>query len=157
MIKTHQQQLRELDKLIDDYLQSDDDLQHKDRLLQSTPGIGPQTSAMLLSHLPELGRLNRHQIAALVGLAPYDRKSGKQDRGAHIAGGRKEVRCMLYMAALAARRWNPNILHFSKTLEKQGKPFKVIMTACMRKLLIILNTMMRNGTLWKSEKITKNN
>jgi len=156
MIKTLEQQIRELDELIDDYIQSDDDLQHKNRLLQSTPGIGPQTSAMLLSHLPELGQLNRHQIAALVGLAPYDRKSGKQNRGAHIAGGRKEVRCMLYMAALTARTWNPAIRHFSQTLEKQGKSFKVVMTACMRKILIISNAIIRDQQLWTSKKILKN-
>lgn len=155
MIKTLEHQIRELDELIDDYIQSDDDLQDKDRLLRSTPGIGPQTSAMLLSHLPELGRLNRHQIAALVGLAPYDRKSGKQTRGAHIAGGRKEVRCMLYMATLTARRWNPKILHFAKTLENQGKPYKVIMTACMRKLLIISNAIIRDQKLWSTKKILK--
>ena len=156
MIKTLEHQIRELDELIDDYIQSDDDLQHKDRLLQSTPGIGPQTSAMLLSHLPELGQLNRHQIAALVGVAPYDRKSGKQNRGAHIAGGRKNVRCMLYMAALTARNWNPAIRHFSKTLEKQGKSFKVVMTASMRKLLIISNAIIRDQQLWTAKKILKN-
>jgi transposase len=156
MIKTLEQQIRELDELINDYIQSDDDLQHKDRLLQSTPGIGLQTSAMLLSHLPELGRLNRHQITALVGLAPYDRKSGKKDAGSHIAGGRKEVRCMLYMAALTARRWNPKILHFAENLEQSGKPFKVIMTACMRKLLIISNAIIRDQELWSAKKILKN-
>ncbi len=156
MIKTLEYQIRELDELINDYIQSDDDLQHKDHLLRSTPGIGPQTSAMLLSHLPELGQLNRHQIAALVGLAPYDRKSGKQNRGAHIAGGRKEVRSMLYMAALTARTWNPAIRHFSQTLEKQGKSFKVVMTASMRKLLVISNAIIRDQQLWTLKKILKN-
>jgi transposase len=156
MMKVLEHQIRQLDELIDEQIQADDDLQHNDRLLRSTPGIGPHTSAMLLSHLPELGQLNRHEIAALVGLAPYDRKSGKQDRGAHIAGGRKQVRCMLYMAALTARNWNPSIRHFSETLEKQGKSFKVVITACMRKLLVICNAIVRDQQLWTPKKYVKN-
>jgi transposase len=156
MIKTLEYQIRELDNLIDDHIQADDDFQHKDHLLRSTPGIGPQTSAMLLSHLPELGTLNRHQIAALVGLAPFDRQSGKQTRTAHIAGGRKEIRSLLYMAALTARRCNPIIRHFSLRLEKQGKSFKVVITACMRKLLVILNALIRDQILWTPRKILKN-
>jgi len=155
MIKTLEHQIRELDELIDEHIQSDDDLQQKDRVLRSTPGIGPQTSAMLLSHLPELGQLNRHEVAALVGLAPYDRKSGKQDRGAHISGGRKQVRCMLYMAALTARTWNPSIRYFSESLEAQGKSFKVVMTACMRKLLVICNAMVRDQQVWSPKKNVK--
>jgi len=148
MIKTLEFQIRELDELIDDHIQADDDCQHKDRLLRSTPGVGKQTSAMLLSHLPELGTLDRHQIAALVGLAPFDRQSGQQTRRSHIAGGRKEVRSLLYMAALTARRCNPVIRHFAVRLEKRGKSFKVVITACMRKLLVMLNALIRDQILW---------
>jgi transposase len=156
MIKTLEYQIRELNDLINDHIQGNEDFQHKDRLLQSVLGVGPQTSAMLLGHLPELGQLNRHQVAALVGVAPYDRQSGKQARGAHIAGGRKEVRCMLYMAALTAYRCNPVIRHFARTLESQGKIFKVVITACMRKLLTILNALLRDQPLWSPKKFLKN-
>ncbi|OQB97455.1 MAG: Transposase [Candidatus Hydrogenedentes bacterium ADurb.Bin101] len=156
MIHTIEHQIRELDDLIQDHIQGDGDFQQKDRLLRSVPGVGPQTSAMLLSHLPELGRLNRHQIAALAGLAPYDCKSGKQARASHIAGGRKPVRSLLYMAALTARRCNPVIRHFAELLEDQGKSFKVILTACMRKLLIILNAIIRDQQIWTPKKFLKN-
>jgi len=156
MIKTLEYQIRELDDLIDEQIQADDDFQNKNQILRSAPGIGPQTTAMLLSHLPELGQLNRHQIAALAGLAPYDRQSGQQVRRAHIAGGRKEIRCLLYMAALTARTYNPAIRRFAQRLEAQGKPFKVVMTACMRKLLLILNALIRDQQVWTPKKFLKN-
>jgi len=156
MIKTLEYQIHELDRLIQEHIQADDDFQGKDRILRSSSGVGPQTSAMLLSHLPELGRLNRHQIAALAGLAPYDRQSGNLVRGAHIAGGRHEVRCLLYMAAVTARRCNPTIRQFAQNLENKGKSFKVVITACMRKLLIILNAMIRDQQVWNNEKNLKN-
>lgn len=157
MIRTLDCQITDLDELITKHIQSDDELSHKDQILRSTPGIGPQTSAILLSQLPELGLLNRQQIAALVGVAPYDFRSGRFAGQSRIWGGRKEIRNMLYMAALTAMRYNPVIKHFSQRLVSQGKKFKVVITACMRKLLIILNTMMRNETSWKNEKISKNN
>ena len=153
MIKTLEFQIREIDELIQEHIQADEDFQRKDQILRSTGGVGPQTSAMLLSRLPELGRLNRHQVAALVGLAPYDRKSGKQDRRAHIAGGRADVRSLLYMAALSAQRFNPAIKTFAQRLQDQGKPFKVVITACMRKLLIILNALLRDQIPWTLKKL----
>lgn len=155
MIRTIEYQIRELDKLIQDHIQGDDDLEHKDRILRSVPGVGPQTSAMLLSHLPELGCLNRHEIAALAGLAPYDRQSGKQVFRSRISSGRKEVRCVLYMAALTAYRCNPIIRRFAGELKSRGKSFKVMLTACMRKLLIILNALVRDQQLWNPEKKLK--
>lgn len=155
MVKTLEYQIRGLDELIQEHIQTDDDFRDKDRILRSLPGVGPHTSAMLLAHLPELGQLNRHQVAALVGLAPFDQRSGKQVRPAHIAGGRKQVRCLLYMAALTARRCNPMIRHFAQRLEAQGKSFKVVLTACMRKLLVTLNAMIRDKQVWSTEKITK--
>lgn len=148
MIKTLDFQIAEIDQLIRDQIETDDEFKGKDRVIQSTPGLGPQTSAALIGGLPELGKLNRQEISALAGLAPWDRSSGKWDGKAHIWGGRKEVRSALYMAAFTARRWNPVIRGLADRLEKKGKPYKVIMTACMHKLLIILNTMVKDQTLW---------
>jgi len=156
MIKTLEHQIKQIDELIQDHIQADDNFQQKNQILRSTPGIGPKTSSMLLAHVPELGHLNRHQIAALIGLAPYDRRSGTLVRPAHIAGGRQHVRCALYMATVTARRCNPVIRHFAQRLEAQGKSFKVVITACMRKLLVILNAMIREQTPWSAESITKN-
>jgi transposase len=148
MIKTLDAQIDEIDQLIRHHIDADDDFKRKDTILQSTPGVGPQTSAMLIANLPELGSLNRQQIAALAGLAPWDRSSGKYDGKAHIFGGRKDVRSVLYMAAFSAYRCNPVIRTIAQRLKAKGKAFKVVITACMRKLLIILNTMIRNQTLW---------
>jgi len=148
MVKTLDFQINEIDRLIREYIDTNDDFKNKDRILQSTPGVGPQTSAMLIANLPELGQLNRQEIAALVGLAPWDRSSGKYDGKAHIWGGRKDVRSVLYMAAFTACRFNPAIRELALRLKQNGKAYKVVLTACMRKLLIILNTMIRNQTLW---------
>jgi transposase len=153
MIKTLDYQIAELDRIIEEHIKSDDDFRKKDEILRSTPGVGPGTSAMLLSQLPELGQLNRQQIAALVGVAPYDFASGRFAGKSRIWGGRKDIRCTLYMAALTAMRYNPAIHCFANRLREKGKVFKVVITACMRKLLIILNTMIRNQTLWRLEKI----
>jgi transposase len=148
MIKTLDFQINEIDQLIREHIDADDNFKNKDRILRSTPGVGPQTSAMLIANLPELGKLNRQEIAALAGLAPYDRSSGKYDGHAHIWGGRKDVRSILYMAAFTACRFNPAIRALAERLRQNGKAYKVVITACMRKLLIILNTMIRNQTLW---------
>jgi len=156
MIKTLNFQIDEIDKLIREYIDTDGDFKNKDRILRSTPGVGPQTSAMLIANLPELGKLNRQEIAALAGLAPWDRSSGKSDGKAHIWGGRKDVRSVLYMAAFIACRFNPVIRALAERLKQKGKAYKVVITACMRKLLIILNTMIRNQTLWTPKKSLKN-
>ena len=148
MIKTLDFQINEIDQLVREYIKTDDDFKNKDRILQSAPGVGPQTSAMLIANLPELGKLNRQEIAALAGVAPWDRSSGKYDGKAHIWGGRKDVRSVLYMAAFTACRFNPAIRELAAHLKQKGKAYRVILTACMRKLLVILNTMIRNQTLW---------
>ena len=109
---------------------------------------------MLIANLPELGKLNRQEIAALAGLAPWDRSSGKYDGKAHIFGGRKDVRSVLYMAAFTAGAVIPLYVDLPIVFNKKGKAYKVVITACMRKLLIILNTMIRNQTLW-TPKISK--
>ena len=141
-------QIDHLDKEISAMLESDDDWKGKSQLLGSVPGVGAVTIASLLAELPELGLLNRQEIAALVGVAPFNRDSGRFRGKRSIWGGRAEVRSVLYMAALTARRFNPHIRAFAARLEAEGKAFKVVLTACMRKLLVILNTMVKNNTHW---------
>lgn len=117
-------------------------------LLQSIGGVGPATAAMLIAELPELGRLERRQIAALVGVAPFNRDSGSMRGKRMIYGGRAQVRRSLYMAALVAARHNPVIARFYQRLLVAGKPKKLALVACMRKLLTILNAMVRSGKPW---------
>jgi transposase len=119
-----------------------------DRILQSTPGVGDVTSRTILGELPELGHVDGKKIAALVGLAPYNRDSGYFKGQRKIAGGRASVRATLYMATLVATRFNPVIRAHFDQLTARGKLFKVAMVACMRKLLLILNTMLRTRTAW---------
>lgn len=142
--------IAELDQQLKKLLQGSTQWQAKDQILQSTPGIGAVVSASLLAQLPELGTLNRQQISKLVGVAPLNRDSGQQRGSRHIFGGRAHVRKVLYMAALSARRCNPVIKEFYERLRAKQKPFKVAITACMRKLLTIINFMVRNGSPWKS-------
>ncbi|MGH7630129.1 MAG: IS110 family transposase [Gemmatimonadales bacterium] len=124
----------------------------QDNLLQSVPGIGPIVSRTLLGELPELGRLNRKEIAALVGVAPLVRDSGTLRGRRLVWGGRAPVRAVLYMGALVATRWNPVIRAFYGRLRAAGKPAKVALVACMRKLLIILNAMVRTNTRWQAQR-----
>ena len=121
----------------------------KDDLLQSVPGVGRVVSLTLLAELPELGRLSHKEIAALVGVAPLNRDSGTFRGKRLVYGGRAPVRAVLYMAALVAARRNPVIRAFYQRLRAAGKPAKVALTACMRKLLIILNAIARSGTPWQ--------
>lgn len=121
----------------------------KDNLLQSAPGVGPVLSTTLLAHLPELGNLNRRQIAALVGVAPFNRDSGNLRGKRTVWGGRSAIRTALYMATLVASRHNPVIRAFYHRLCAAGKPKKVALTACMRKLLTILNAMLKHRTPWR--------
>lgn len=120
----------------------------KDNLLQTVPGVGPVLSVTLVSQLPELGTLNRRQVAALVGVAPLNRDSGTFRGKRTIWGGRASIRATLYMATLAAVRFNPVIRCFYQRLRVAGKENKVALTACMRKLLTILNSMLKHRTLW---------
>lgn len=120
----------------------------KENLLLSVPGIGDVTACTLLAELPELGRLNRRKIAALVGVAPFNRDSGSFRGSRSIRGGRASVRTALYMAVLAASRFNPRIRAFYQRLRANGKRAKVALVACMRKLLGILNVMLKNNTAW---------
>jgi transposase len=123
----------------------------KDDLLRSTPGVGQVLSSTLLARLPELGTLNRKAIAALVGLAPLNRDSGQQRGRRRVWGGRADVRATLYMAALVGVRYNPVLRAFYQRLRAAGKLPKVALTACMRKLLTILNAMLKHQTPWNTE------
>jgi transposase len=120
----------------------------KEDLLRSVPGVGKVLCLNLLAHLPELGALNRKQIAALVGVAPLNCDSGTRPRQALDLGGRANVRDVLYMAALTGSRYNPALRTFYQRLRDHGKPPKVALTACMRKLLVILNAMLKHRTPW---------
>jgi transposase len=122
---------------------------HKAALLDSVPGVGEVTRFSLLADLPELGTLSRQKIAALVGLAPFPDDSGKRQGKRYIRGGRAEIRCVLYMAALSAKTHNPSIKDMFERLIATGKPFKLVMTACMRKLLTILNALIKKDEMWK--------
>ena len=152
VLKTLNKQIAGIEKEIRSLLKSDDDWNDKAELLMSVPGVGPITAVSLLADLPELGSLNRQEIAALAGLAPFNRDSGRRRGKRSIWGGRKAVRSSLYMATITAMRCNPTIRKFSERLKADGKPFKVVATACMRKLLVILNTMVKEKTHWKPEK-----
>ena len=121
----------------------------KEDLLRSVPGVGPILTTTLLGDVPELGQLNRKQIAALIGVAPLNRDSGTYRGRRAVWGGRARVRATLYMATLTAARYNPLIRAFYERLVAAGKPKKVALTACMRKLLTILNAMIARRTAWK--------
>ncbi len=120
----------------------------KDDLLRTVPGVGEQLSLTLLAHLPELGTLNRREIAALVGVAPFNRDSGTLRGKRAVWGGRSRVRGALYMGTLSATRCNPVIRDFYQRLLAAGKPKKVALVACMRKMLVILNAMVKTGQPW---------
>lgn len=120
----------------------------KDDLLQSIPGVASVTSRSMLGGCPELGGLDRRAIAKLVGVAPLNHDSGKHRGQRHIWGGRADLRCVLYMATLSAMRCNPLIRPFAQRLKQAGKPKKVVIVACMRKLLTIMNAILRTNTPW---------
>ena len=145
------QKLDALDAEIDQFIQGSALWQEKATLLKSVPGVGRITASTLLAMLPELGTLNRQQIAALVGVAPVNKDSGRKQGKRRIFGGRAPVRSVLYMAALSAKKHNPKIKKFYERLLKQGKEKKVALTACMRKLLVILNAMLRTKQSWQAE------
>jgi len=152
-IQTHidwlEKRLCDTDKELKQAINNDPVLREKAMLLQSTPGVGPTMTAALLTQLPELGTLNRHQVAALAGVAPLNRDSGRMRGKRAVWGGRASIRGVLYMSTLVATRYNPVISIFYQRLCAEGKAKKVALTACMRKLLIILNSMIKHKTLWQ--------
>lgn len=141
-------QIDDIDRRIKKMIDDNPDWNEKDKILQSVPGVGPKTSQVLISALPELGELNRQEIAALVGVAPFCDDSGGRSGQRRIKGGRANVRTALYMATFSAVRSNPVIKAFFDRLIESGKKYKVAMVAAMRKLISILNTMIKTKTSW---------
>lgn len=146
-------QLRTINRQLGEAIQQMPVWRERGLLLQSVPGVGPVATATLIAELPELGTLSRRQIAALVGVAPMNHDSGRFHGQRRIRGGRPSVRQALYMAALAGIRWNPAIRTFHRRLRDAGKPPKIAITACARKLATILNAIVREQIPWSSTTI----
>ena len=156
VLKVLDKQIDELDRKIKRLIESDDDFNSIDKLLRGVPGVGVVLSATLLAELMELGHVSRQEIGALAGVAPYNCDSGRFKGKRSIRGGRACVRCVLYMASVAAMRCNPVIKAFAERLKAVGKLPKVVITACMRKLLTLLNAMIRDGLTWSELQVVKN-
>ncbi len=144
-------QVKEIDDELGRRLRESPLWREREDLLRSVPGIGPATVFSLLAELPELGSLDRREAAAVVGVAPLNRDSGKHRGSRRCWGGRGRVRAALYMAALVGVRYNPTLKEFYERLLRAGKPKKVALTACMRKLLTILNAMLKHHTVWNPQ------
>ena len=149
-----EQELSDLDQGLQEMLRRSPVWREKDDLLRSVPGVGEQLSLTLLANLPELGTLDRKQIAALVGVAPMNRDSGTMRGKRIVSGGRARVQTVLYMGALVGSRHNPVLRDFYRRLLAAGKTKKLALTACMRKLLIILNAMLKSGQRWNQPAVT---
>ena len=156
-LETLKKQVKTIDERLAKCVKADTANARKIEILQSAKGVGPVMVSTVLAELPELGTLNRGQIGKLVGVAPMNRDSGQTSRKRKTFGGRSYVRRVLYMATLAATRFNPRIKAFYRHLVAQGKPKKVALTAAMRKLLTILNTLIKNDVLWEDPEPNKTN
>ena len=141
-------ELKQLERDIEAFVDNDPDFKEKSELLVEVQGVGKKTAAKLIADVPELGECDRKQIAALIGVAPFNRDSGSKSGQRYISGGRSDVRSILYMATLAATRHNPVIRVMYQRLLKAGKLKKVAIVACMRKLLTILNALIRDRSHW---------
>lgn len=150
LLKTLQSELSALDTDIDESVRGSAVWREKEDLLASVPGVGPTIARTMLAELPELGSLDRRQIAALAGLAPFTRQSGKWRGKSFISGGRASVRAILFMGAMTAMRWNPALRTFHQRLRSAGKPKMVAIIAVARKLLTILNAILRDKTKWQN-------
>ena len=148
VIRLLEQQREDLDRLIAELVEGDDDWRGKRDLITSVPGVGETTANLLVADLPELGKVGREANAALVGVAPVNRDSGEHRGARACAGGRPHVRSALYMCAVTAMRCNPTIRAFAARLTARGRAFKSVATACIHKLLTILNAMVKAGTTW---------
>ena len=151
LLRLVEQQVEDLDRAIAKLVESDDEWDNRAGLIATVKGIGQSTANQLVAELPELGTLGRGQIAKLVGVAPLNCDSGKRRGPRRIRGGRHDVRLTLYMGAFNACLHNPRFKAFAERLKKAGKPFKVIVTAAMRKLLVILNQMVKTNTKWNPD------
>jgi len=156
VLKTLDRQILKLDRQIAKLIEGDDDMNHLDKLLKSVPGVGAVLSSTLLCELAEIGTIGRRKVCALVGVAPFNCDSGRFKGKRTIRGGRASVRSVLYMATIAAMRFNPVIHRFAQRLKQAGKLNKVAIIACMRKLLSILNAMIRDGLSWDQLNLVKN-
>lgn len=143
-------ELKDVDRDLDETIKKSPVWRAKDKLLQTAPGVGNGLSRTLISELPELGRLSHKQISALVGVAPLARDSGVFKGRRSVWGGRATVRSMLYMATVTAIQFNPTIREFHQRLRTRGKPPKVALTACMHKFLMVLNAMVRDQSPWRN-------
>jgi transposase len=150
LLKTLRSELSALDADIGESVRGSPVWREKEDLLASVPGVGPIIARSMLAELPELGRLDRRQIAALAGLAPFTRQSGKWRGKSFIGGGRASVRAILFMGAMTAMRWNPALRTFHQRLRAAGKPKMVALIAVARKLLTILNAILRDQTKWQN-------
>jgi transposase len=148
VIRVLEQQREDLDREIARLIEGDDDWRGRHEILTSVPGVGATTANLLVTELPELGKVGRGQLAALVGVAPVNRDSGAMRGKRRCVGGRPHVRAALYMSIVSAMRFNPLIKALADRLRAAGKPFKVVATACVHKLLTILNVMIRDGKTW---------
>jgi transposase len=148
ILQTIERQMDKVEKQIRDHIDSLPELRQKTKRLASVPGIGETTASLLVTDLPELGRLNRRQIAALVGVAPINRDSGTYRGKRMTGGGRRDLRARLFMPTLVAVRHNPVIRRFYQRLVEQGKAKMVALIAAMRKLLTILNLMLKKNEDW---------
>ncbi|MCA1606174.1 MAG: IS110 family transposase [Acidobacteria bacterium] len=155
VLKTIEQQIKKLDAQIAELIQSDKDFSACDAVLQSAPGVGPVLSATIMAELSEIGSTGRRQISALAGVAPFNQDSGRMKGTRAIRGGRAAVRSVLYMGAVAAMRFNPIIKAFADRLKKTGKKNKVVIVACMRKLITLLNAMLRDNLSWNQLNLVK--
>ena len=156
VLKVLEKQIRSMNIQIRKLIESDDDMNNIDKLLRSVPGIGNVASATLLCEMSELGTMDRRRAAALVGVAPFNHESGQSKGKRVIRGGRSCVRSVLYMSAVCGIRFNPILKAFAQRLQKAGKLPKVIITAAMRKLVCILNAMVRDGLRWDQLDLVKN-
>lgn len=147
LIDQVKKQIAQIDLLVQRVIEQSEELTSKAQKLTAVCGVGPRTAALLLAQMPELGELNRREAAALAGLAPFNRDSGTARGKRAIFGGRRAVRCGLYMAALVASRHNPVLANFYQRLRSAGKPPKLALTATMRKLLIVLNSSLKTDPL----------
>ena len=150
-------QLVDIETKISAMIDANPDWNEKDKILQSVPGVGPKTSQVLISALPELGTLNRQEIAALVGVAPFADDSGTKSGKRRIRGGRADVRAALYMATFSAIRHNSTLKAFFERLVADGKKYKVALVATMRKMITILNVMLKTKTYWKEHRVLSEN
>ena len=141
--------IKAIDKLLLSLVQSDDDWRNKFDKIKEVTGLGTQTATTLVAEMPELGKVNRQQAAALVGVAPFNRDSGQFKGRRMVWGGRQSVRNVLYMAALSAMKHNSVIRDFAARLHAKGKPPKVVITACIRKLVVILNAILKANQSWQ--------